>query len=220
MELDDLKAAWNTLDTRMDTIEALAMRDFKERRLDKVRAMVRRIGLGQTLQILIWGLVVATVGPFWIEHRDTTHLLLFGLSLHLYGVITICSSVVQLLLVAAVNYDRPVLQIQRQLVRLRRFRILSNVVLSLPWWVLWLVATLVGAKWLLGVDFYAIAPGWINMTLLVGALLMVLNAALAWHWAKHPPASRFYNRFVDDLAGYGFSTATRQLDDIARFERE
>lgn len=220
MELDDLKTTWNSLDTRMNRIEALALHDFKERRFDKVRAVLRWIGVGQAIQILIWGLVVATVGPFWIEHRATTHLLLFGLSLHLYGIITICASVVQLVLIARIDYSNPVLRIQRQLTQLRRLRIATTVCLSLPWWVLWLIATLVGAQWLFGIDLYALAPDWANVTLLVGALAMVLSAGLAWRWTKNPPTSGFFKNLVDDMAGCGFSRATRQLEDLARFERE
>lgn len=220
MELDELKAAWNNMDTRMSGIEALALHDFKARRFDKVRTVLRWIGVGQTIQILIWGFVVATVAPFWIEHRTTTHLLLFGLSLHLYGIITICASVVQLALIARIDYANPVLRIQRQLAQLRRLRIATTVCLSLPWFALWLIATLVGAQWLFGIDLYALAPGWINMTLLVGALGMVLSGWQAWRWTKNPPTSGIFKNLINDMAGYGFNRATRQLDEIARFERE
>jgi len=185
-----------------------------------VRTILRWIGAGQAFQILIWIAVVATVGPFWIEHRATPHLLLFGQLLHVYGIATICASVLQLAMIARINYANPVLKIQRQLLQLRRLRIASTVILGLPWWVLWLIATLIGAQWFFGIDFYALAPGWINMTLAVCTLAMVINAGLAWRWTKNPPASGFFHSFVDDLAGCGFSNTTRQLDDIARFERD
>ncbi|HEY0802088.1 MAG TPA: hypothetical protein VGD54_14710, partial [Steroidobacteraceae bacterium] len=69
MELDDLKIAWARLEQRLETAEALAFNDYKERKLDKSRAALRGLGWGQAVHCLLWIGIVAIVAPFWIEHR-------------------------------------------------------------------------------------------------------------------------------------------------------
>ncbi|MGH7564957.1 MAG: hypothetical protein ACREK5_11130, partial [Gemmatimonadota bacterium] len=141
MELDELKTAWTRMEQRLDDAEALVLRDLRERKVDKSRSALRRVGWGQVAQILIWIAVVAVVAPFWIEHRETPHLLVAGLVLHAYGVITICRSVLQVLLIGRIDYSAPVLTIQRQLAQLHRFRIRATMFLGLPWWLLWVPCT-------------------------------------------------------------------------------
>jgi hypothetical protein len=163
---------------------------------------------------------VAIVAPFWIEHRHAPHLLVAGLALHLYGVITIWASVTELLLIGRTYYTTPVVTFQRRLAELRRFRVISTLALGLPWWILWVVGTMVGAKWLLDVDLYAQSSGWIHVALGIGVAGVALTLWVAHRFAKHPPQSPMLRRMVDDLSGCGLRRAMRQLDEITRFERE
>ncbi len=220
MELDELRTAWTQIEGRLDSAEALVLRDIRERKLDKSRSAIRRVGWGQITQILIWIAVIVVVAPFWIEHRETTHLLVAGLVLHAYGVITICLSVLQVLMIGRIDYSAPVLTIQRQLAQLHRFRVRTTMFLGLPWWVLWIPSTMVGAMWLFGIDLYAESPGWIRVSLAVGAAGMLLTVWLARRFADHPPASGTLRRMMDDMAGCSLPRAARQLDELARFERE
>ena len=220
MELDDLKVAWAQLEQRVETTEALAFSEYKERRLDKSRRALRALGWGQALHCLLWIGLVAIVAPFWIEHRHVPHLLVAGLALHVYGVATIWAGATQLLLIGRTYYTAPVVIFQRRLAELQRFRVVSSLALGLPWWILWVVATVVGAKWWLGVDFYAQSPGWIQVAMGIGGAGLVLSVWAARRFAEVPPQSPMLRRIVDDLAGRRLVRAIRQLDEIARFERE
>jgi hypothetical protein len=220
MELDDLKIAWARLEQRLETAEALAFNDHKERKLDKSRAVLRGLGWGQAVHGLLWIGIVAIVAPFWIEHRHVPHLLIAGLALHLYGVIAICASVTQLLLIGRTYYTAPVVTFQRRLAQLHRFRVISSLAIGLPWWILWVVATMVGAQWWLGVDLYAQSSAWIYLALGIGVAGLSLSLWLARRFAEHPSQSPMLRRIVDDLAGRSLLRAIQQLDEIARFERE
>jgi hypothetical protein len=220
MELDDLKLAWSRLEQRLETAEALAFSDYKERKLDKSRAALRGLGWGQTVHCLLWIGIVATVARFWIEHRHVPHLLVAGLALHLYGVMTICAGVTQLLLIGRTYYTAPVVTFQRRLAELHRFRVISSLAIGLPWWILWVVATMVGAKWLLDIDLYTQSPAWIHVALGIGVAGISLCLWVAHRFAGRPPQSPILRRMVDDLAGRSLLRAIRQLDEIARFERE
>src|SRR5262245_46923743 len=220
MELDDLKLAWAQLERRVETTEALAFSDYKERKLDKSRRALRALGWGQALHCLLWIGLVEIVAPFWIEHRRVPTLLVAGLALHMYGVATICVVVTQLLLIARTYYTAPVVIFQRRLAELQRFRVISSLAIGLPWWILWVVATVVGAKRWLGVDLYAQSPGWIHVAIGIGVAGLALSLWAARRFAERPAQSPMLRRMVDDLAGRSLRRAIRQLDEIARFERD
>lgn len=230
MELDDLKsawhrldgelnAAWTQLDLRVDGVEALALQARRERGIDHSRASLRRFGLAQLLEMAIWIAMVVIAASFWFDHRHTPHLLAAGLVLHVYGIAAIWASVTRALLAARVYYTAPVLDIQRRLARLRRFTTVTTVALGLPWWCLWLVATMVGARLWFGIDLYAAAPAWVLATLAFGMVAMAGSVWLAVRWAKHPPASPRLRAMIDDLAGCNLRRARRQLAELEHFER-
>ncbi len=220
MELDDLKIAWAELGQRTTTLEYLARRDYRARRIDTIRRPLRALGAGQALQSLIWIGVIAVVAPFWIEHRHVPHLLVAGLVLHLYGVATICASVVQLLVIGRTYYTAPIITFQRRVAELRRLRLMSTLLLGLPWWILWVPIILVGARWLTGVDLYARSPSWVHLSLAIGAAGMAATVWAANRLADRPIQSPVVRRMIDDLAGHSLRRVSRQLDEIDEFERE
>lgn len=83
-----------------------------------------------------------------------------------------------------------------------------------------MVATVVGAKWWLGVDLYGQSPGWIHVAIAIGVAGLAFFLRAARRVAERPPQSPMLRRIVDDLAGRSLLRASRQLDEIARFERD
>ena len=230
MELDEMKSAWNRLDAELDAawtrldlradgIEALVLQDRRERGIGRSRAALRRFGLAQLVEMAVWIAMVIVAASFWYDHRETPHLLAAGLVLHVYGIAAIWAAATRALLAAGVYYTAPVLDIQRRLARLRRFTSVTTVALGLPWWCLWLVATMVGAKLWMGIDLYTAAPGWVVSTLAFGVVAMAGSVWLAVRWSRHPPAHPWLRAIIDDLAGCNLRRAGRQLDEIERFER-
>jgi hypothetical protein len=217
VELEDLKTAWKELERRLEARdEAVLARE----RLLRSRSALRLVGWGQAFQIVLWLVLVAVSASFWVAHWRTLHLLWAGLLMHLYGVITIGLSVRQLFLLAAVDHTAPVVELQRKLADLRRERIRTELFLGLPWWYLWVAAAMMGAKLLLGVDLYAVAPAWIHLTLAVGVVAMVLTFWIPRRLARTPLGSRFLRAVLDDLAGPSLLRAEREVEAIARFARE
>lgn len=221
MELDEMKQAWARMDLRQGALEALLRQDFHDRGVGKARASMRWSMLMQGVEIAIWVIFVAWVASFWVEHRQTTHLLVIGLVLHAYGIAAIWSAATQLFLLSRIYlFDAPVLVLQRRLAQLRRFRFYSQLLLGLPWWFLWLPVTTVGMVWLYGVDLYvAAAPTWYWATIGVGVVGMGACLWLARHLAGRPIKSPTLRRLVDDMSGRSLLRASRQLDALAGFER-
>jgi hypothetical protein len=221
MELDEMKQVWARMELRQDGMEALLRQDFRDQRMDKARSAMRWSLLGQSVEIACWLAFVVFVASFWVEHRHVTHLLVIGLLLHVYGIAGIWSSVTQLFLLSRIYlFDAPVLVLQRRLTQLRRFRMVSTLALGLPWWFLWLLVPLVVLTWSSGVDMFAGATGWIWANMAVGAVGTGFSLWLARRLAGRPIKSPWLQRMVDDMSGCTWARVSRQLDEIARFERE
>lgn len=221
MELDEMKQAWARMDLRQDGMEALLRQDLRERRMDKLRSTMRWSLGWQAVESVCWVAFVVWVTSFWVDHRHVTHLLVIGLLLHAYGIAGIWSGVTQLLLLIRIYlFDAPVLVLQRRLAQLRRFRMISTLALGLPWWFLWLLLPLVVATWWSGVDQFAGASEWIWANMAVGAVGTGFSLRLARHLASRPMRSKWLQRVIDDMSGRSLARASRQLDEIARFERE
>jgi hypothetical protein len=221
MELDEMKLAWARMDMRQDGMEKLLRQDFRNRRMDKVRSTMRWSLSWQVVEIVCWVTFVVLVASFWVEHRHVTHLLVIGLLLHVYGIAGIWSSATQLFLLSRIYlFDAPVLMLQRRLAQLRRFRMVSTLALGLPWWFLWLVVPLVVLTWLSGVDMFTGASEWVWANMAVGAAGTGFSLWLARRLAGRPIRSPWLQRIVDDMSGCSLARASRQLDEIARFEQE
>lgn len=220
MELDELKQAWARLEIRQDGMEAWLRQDFHDRRMEKSQASMRRSLWWLGCEVVAWIVFVAWAASFWVAHRHTPHWLFIGLLLHAYGMAGIWSCATQFFLLSRVYlFDAPVLTLQRRMTQLRRFRVYSTLVLGLPWWCLWLLVPLVALMDFTGVDLYAAGAGWIWANIVVGVVGMAISGWLARRLSRRPIRSRFLQRIVDDMSGRNLLAASRQLDEIACFER-
>ncbi|MBN8737365.1 MAG: hypothetical protein J0H27_13995 [Xanthomonadales bacterium] len=221
MELEDIKRAWQEMELRQDGMAALWLAEYRDRRKDKTRSILRWSIAGQVAELAIWVVFTAWIASFWVAHREVTHWLVIGLLLHVYGVAGIWSAATQLLFLSRIYlFDAPVLTLQKRLAQLRRFRVWSTLALGLPWWCLWLLVPLAALYQWTGVDGFAAGSGWVWATMAVGVAGMGFSVWLARRLAGRPIASPWVRRIVDDMSGCNLLRASRQLDELARFDRE
>jgi hypothetical protein len=218
MELDDMKAAWKTLDERLGTQAALNFHIYKEGKLDRMKRGLRPLAFGQILQMVFGAALVALAVAFWPSHTDVLHLLVAGIVLHVYGVAMIALGGITLGLIARIDHSAPVLVIQQQLTALRRFYMRTNLWLGLVWWFMWipLMLVLIG---LANVDLYKHAASvvWYGIAIGVAGLL------LTWvfhRWARNPNRPGMAKAVDESIAGNSITRAQRFLDEIAQFEQE
>lgn len=214
MELEQLESAWAQQTQRLDDVEALALDAW---RAPRQRAVCSRLGWfngRQLLWLLLWIALSVIWANFWMAHRDTPQLLLTGLTLHLYGIAAIAISIARSVLASQTRANAPVVEQLTRLAGLRRFTAITELVLGLPWFCLWLLA----AEWLsaqyLGIDLYRMSPPWFLSTLAVGMLGIFTSSALArWalprlsptHWARH---------WFESLSGRSLAKAQQELQEL------
>ena len=219
MELDDFKQAWQTLDRRLERQNEINLRLYADGKLDKAHASLRPLVVGQTLQMVFGALLMLLAGSFWFDHRDVPHLLLSGLVVHAYGLAITILGGMTLGMIARIDYAAPVLGIQQQLARLRRFHIRGGLVAGLSWWLLWIPLVAMALMAAFGADLFVNAPWAIRISMAVG--IAGLLATWWFHrWSRHPSRPRLARAVDDSLTGGSLRKAQRLLDELAQFGRE
>ena len=214
MELDDLKAAWQTLDRRLEQQYALDFQIFKDGKISKVKSALRPLVVGQIVQIVSGILMLMVFAPFWFAHQRVPHLLLCGILLHVYSVLVIIFAGRDLHFILNLDFTVPVLQIQRQLaeLRVRRARVYPWV-FGITGCFIWIPLMLVIFQWL-GVDVWVRSPSVVYIFIASGFVSLLFLLAL-FRWANAPQRAK---AFDDSSAGRSLCRAQAVLDEIARFE--
>ena len=214
MELDELKQAWHAMEQRLDQQQALNLQLLTESRLDMAKRHLRWLLLGQCAQLVAGILVTVLSARFWIANHEVPLLLTVGLATHAWGVLLICSAVVELLLVTRIHYAQPVVIVQRYLALLRRWRTRVAPWLGLPFLMAWMFGPMVLAA--LGAP---VPTAWLVGNLVV--CLALLGAAVQFYRWSHRPGREALARRVDDfLGGDSLRRARERLEEVARFEQE
>ncbi len=136
MELDELKASWQSLDRRVDELTAINRRLLTETITRKARWRLAPVLVGAVLNMIIGAWFALVWGKFWSAHLATPAVAVAGIALHLASVGLIVIGAVRLVLVLRIDYTRPVLTIQRSLATLQEFEARSFHAVWFACWVL------------------------------------------------------------------------------------
>lgn len=225
MELDELKQAWQTLDRRLQQQNAMQFQLLREKRIDKMKSSLRPLFWGQIVSILFGICMILLAIDVWPSHRDTPHLLLSGIVLHVYGIATVIAGGIVCDMIAGIDHAAPVLGLQQRLARLRRAYIVGGMCVGLPWWVLWVPFVMVLAMSTIGVDIYAVAEAsgpfrnWLN----ISAAASALGLFGTWwftRWTRKPGHEALAKRLEDGLAGVSLRKAQAELDALKAYAEE
>ena len=217
MELDDMQLAWQTLDRRLEQQHAMQLSLFRDTKLSKVRSGLRLLRSGQVIQIACGAILMLLFAPFWVEHLDVPHLVVYGVLLHAYGLMFVLFASRSLDLIGRIDYAAPVLEIQKQLESLRAWRLRSEIWFGITGCFIWVPLMLVIFYWL-GADIWVHKPqvvGWLVVSSAVAlAALIGIVAAL-----RHPALAKLKQSLDASTVGRSVRRAQAALDEIAQFER-
>lgn len=219
MEPDELKAAWQALNHRLERQTALDLQLLRERRLDRLRGSLRPLFWGQLLQILL-GVALALLGiACWKNNLHAAGYLATGIVLHAFGIANAALGGITLGLIGGIDHAAPVLAIQKRLTLLRKFYLFGAVLLGLPWWIMWVLVVIAFAG-LDGHPPHAGTPGWVWINLAVGALGMLATWGL-YRWSHADPKRAKLAKWMDDaVSTAGLRKAQALLDEVRGFERD
>lgn len=217
MELDEMKQAWQTLNRRLEEQQALNLQLFRDGKLDKAHRRLRPLRWGQRLQILGGALLMLWAGSFWTAHLDNLHYLVYGLSLHLYGLLLVLTAARNLYLQSRLDYAAPVLEIQRRLAALRVWRLQEAVIYGVTGCFVW-VPLLFMLFALSGADVWANSPAvvWGNLAAGLGCLALFYGLIV---WSRRPGWGRLRAALEGSSIGRSVRDTQLMLEELARFEQ-
>ncbi len=217
MELDDLKLAWQTLDRRLEQQNAMNLYQFKETNLTKVKSGLRPLLFGQGIQLIIGVLMMLLSAPFWVEHIATPHLLIYGLSLHLYALMLVIFAARDLHMIAGMDYSAPVLTIQKQIAELRSWHLRMGPIFAFSGCVIWVPLTLMVFYWL-GADIWLHAPT-VVYWFIANSIACIAIIYGFIRWSRHPNRTKLAAYLDKTSVGRSVNRAQAVLSEIKQFEK-
>lgn len=221
MELDEMKLAWQALGRQMERQNALNLQLFRDGRLDKLRRGLRPLAWGQSLQIVL-GVVLMLWGiSFWSTHMDMWQAVACGVAMQVIGTLTFIFPIRLLSMQHAIDYTAPVVEIQRRLARMRRWRVrVEAPVFAVLGGVIWILALLMWVQYdgdRSGLNAWQhMRPEmmtWLLLTLVVSLGVVFL--------ARFVVRRLGHGRWLENgLAGSAIVKAEAALAEITNFERE
>lgn len=202
MDMHELESAWKSLDQRLATQDA-TLQDLRRRSgLSAAAARLRWLWLGQAPQLVIGLLIALWAGGYWTGHLAEPHLVVYGVAIHLYGIALVGTAVAQVLMLSRLDFQAPVLDVQRRLNELAKLRIRAERGLLLAGFLVWLPMMLVAAR-AVGIDLWRHQPAVVAWNLAASLGLMALVAWLSL---------RFRASFDRDAVGRRLREAEAELD--------
>ena len=215
-ELDDLKAAWQTVNRNLERQNALVLHQFKENKLSRFRSSLRPLVLGQLLLLIIGVVITAVSARFWVTHIGAPLLLTCGLLLHAWGVMFIFFAARDLLLIRQIDYAGPVIDIQKRLAELRAWHLRAAIWHGFTGSVAWLPVMIVLLH-AMGANVGSPKPSKVVWLALTTLACLTFNYALV-RLARSP--GRCGQALRKSWVGSTVNRAQTTLDEIAQFENE
>lgn len=219
MELDEMKALWAQSSRKLEASMRLNVLLLQQWNLRKADTSLRRLQRGIAIEVGANVVVIVLLGLFVSRHFGESQFVIPAVALYLYTIGLVIANARQLTQIASVDYDEPVVTIQKKLEALRVARIRTTLwtVLFAP--LMWLPMFIVGMLVLFGVDVYAIAnPAWLAANVLFGLAVIPLAIFVARRYGARLNRSTMMRRLADAVAGRSLSEALASLDSIRRFE--
>jgi RNA polymerase sigma factor (sigma-70 family) len=187
--------------------------------LRKTDTSLRRLKRGLTVELVVSTIAVGVLAYFGYRHVQEPRFLIPAVLLYLYALSYLVAVARQLAQVAGIDYDEPVVAIQKKLEELRLARVCTMLWTLLFAPLMWLPIFIVGMLVCFGVDVYEYAnAAWLAGNVLFGLAVIPLAIFLARRYGPRLRGSTTMRRLADAIAGQTLSAALASLDSIRRFE--
>ena len=218
MELDEMKLAWQALHGQVAQQQRLSRLILQESRLGRMQRGLRPLRVGMVIQMMAGAWLMLLAAPFWLAHRDSFHLLLCGVALHVYGLMCVLSAARNFFLIARIDYAAPVVEIQKRLAALRAWRMREALVFGGVGCFVWIPFTLMVFE-RLGADIWKHEPEVVWCFIACGVVCLGIMAGVI-HWSRRAGSKWAASLVNASAVGRSVQNAQRALDEIDRFVGE
>jgi len=221
IDLDAFQEKWAEQDRKLDASIRLNRRLLMAVNLNRVRSPMRRLAFFLGLESIIQVAVVVALGNFIYEHIATMRFALPAAALDVFAIAILSSMIRQIAGALQIDYDKPIVGIQKQLEDLRVLSIRCIQGIFLVATLAWTPLLIVTLKGFLGLDAYRLfgAP-YLAANLLVGLAIIPLAVWFSKRFSSRMNRSPVMQRLMKDLAGHNLNVATDFLATLSEFEDE
>ena len=221
MDSDDLSAAWRRYDVRLDEIVRTNALIFRRSSLAGTRTALGRLRRTLWYELVMAVLAVLLVGAFTADHVRETPVAVAATVLYLYTLAILAWTIVQLVTLGRIDFDRPVMTIARAVEQLELIRARQSMWTLVLAPLMWAPLALVATRALIGLDPIAVfGIPWIVANVAFGIAVLALAVWLARHYGRGPNAAAWLRRFSDTLSGSAVRTAAAELETLLHYEDE
>jgi hypothetical protein len=213
-----MKLRWQEGDQKLDAAIRLNQHLLREVVRGKAETALKRLSRFLWIELLLNAGGTLMLGRFIFDHFAETRFLIPALALQLGLIVLIIAGARQLAALAGIDYNAPVVEIQRRLASLRAERIqtMKWTLLLAP--LAWVPLLIVGMKSLVDVDVYAT----FNTALLVanvvfGLLVIPIGVLASRRYGDRLARWPLAQRLLRDIGGQNFAAVRRFLDSLSEF---
>jgi hypothetical protein len=217
-ELDDLKAVWQTLNRSVERQNSLTMNQLREKKLTGFRAALRWLWTGKVIQLVCGVLLTAASARFWVGHLGVVHLMVYGISLQLYGLLLTIFAGRDFTLISRLDYGAPVVALQKRIAELRQWHLQAAIWFGIASSFIWIPAMLV-VFYELGADVWLRSPGVVGWFVASGLLTAAVFGGIV-QYVVNSRGGTLAKNLVDHSVGHTLNRAQAMLAEVDRFERD
>lgn len=221
VDMDDLRKTWAEYDRKLDTNIRLSRQLLAAANLNRSRSALQRLAVFLAMESVVQLAVVIALGNFIYVHIATVRFALPAAALDLFAIAILAAMIRQIAGALQIDYGEPITAIQKQLEKLRVFRIRYIQGIFLVATLAWTPLQIVALKGFWGLDAYRLfGAAYLIASLLVGLAVIPLAIWLSKKFGDPMGRSPIIQRLVQDLAGYNLNAATGFLATLSEFEDE
>jgi hypothetical protein len=201
MNLDELKAAWNTQNDKWDYSISLNKTLLKTINLDKSEDMMHRIMMWRIVEATVFFLIIVSLWNFIISHLAFSAPTISAFILNVFAIIGLAGNIGQIALIAQIDFSGSVSTVQRQIheIRSHNLKTVKLTFLSIPFHMAYVF---LGFKICFGIDLYE----YLNHTMLTFYIILslILVPPTIWFYRKmnfRNTNPKWVRRLVEELGG-------------------
>ena len=214
MNLDELKAVWNTQNDKLDCSISLNKTLLRTINLDKSKDMMHRIMMWRIVEAAVFSLIIGSLWQFIIGHLGFSAPTISAFILNGFAIIGLAGNIGQIALIAQIDFSGSVSAVQRQIyaIRSHNLKTVKLTFLSIPFHMAYVF---LGSNIFFGIDLY----GYLNQTMLTFyiVLSLVLVPPTIWFYRKlnfRDTNPKWVRRLVEELGGRQLLTSAEFLGKI------
>jgi len=217
VDIDEVKEIWRESNRRLEASMRLNEVLLAQLNLRKTDTSLRWLSSGIVAELIVNAIGILLLGLFMAANLHEPRFLVPAALLDVYAIALVIAGARQLAAIGSVDYDEPVVAIQRRLemLRLQRIRTTLATLLFAP--LMWVPLAIVALRFF-GVDLYAAGWSWLATNALFGVAFILVAIAVARRFGHRFARSPRMRALADAIAGRSLAKAIESLDSIARFE--